>query len=456
MMKLLVSLASSAMIVAPAQAVDIAAVQRILSDGKAAAAPGCAVGAFRAGKPLFVTAAGLADVNSGRPLDPDSLFYAASVSKQFTALAAAKLIEQGKLRLDDDIRKYLPELPAYARPVTVRMLMQHTSGIRDSLDLIRFAGIGSASRTDKDTALRLLFQQQDTNFVPGTKYTYSNGGYLLLAEVIERVAGMPFADYATRTILKPLGMNRSMFMNGARTNEANVAHGYVPVAGRFEVRDTFPTFSGSGGLMVSISDLARFERDIAVGGKVWTPAVAKIMTAPGSLSNATPVLVGQDGLVYAGGLMVGRRKGQSFVQHGGGAEGFKNIYARLPERKLAVALFCNRGDFVAQDKADQIIELIEGEILERPLDPEGRLAGRYVSDELKAVWDIAVEGDELKARITSPFAAGEGSTLTFRRNEDGSYGAAGTRLLFDGDAQGFTLRSGRVHALHFRRAAAGA
>jgi CubicO group peptidase (beta-lactamase class C family) len=454
MLKLLFPLLSSAMLVSPAQAVDLSAIQRTISDQSTKLAPGCAVGAFRAGKPIIITAAGMADIAAARPIDADTLFYAASISKQFTALAAAKLIESGKLRLDDDIRKYLPELPIYSKPVTVRMLMQHTSGIRDSLELIRLSGIGSAANTDKDTALRLLFQQQDTNFVPGTKYTYSNGGYLLLAEVVERLAGMPFADYATRTILKPLRMDRSMFMKGTATNATNVAHGYGRVGGRFEVRDTFPTFSGSGGLMVSINDLAKFERDVALDHKVWTPAVSKMLTAPGSLANATPVLVGEGELVYAGGLMVGRRRGQHFAQHGGGAEGFKNMYARLPARNLAVAVFCNRGDYVAQDKADQIIELIEGDILEPPIDTGAPLDGRYRSDELKAVWDIALEGDELTASISSPLARSS-TQIAFKRNEDGSYGATGTRLVFDADNQGFTVRSSRIHALHFRRATTG-
>ncbi len=447
--KLLSCVVASLLASTVAQAADLTRVRGIISDPRGTAAPGCAVGAFRDGKTLFVTAAGAADVATGKPLDGDTLFYAASVSKQFTALAAAKLIEQNKLSLQDDIRKYLPELPAYEVPVTVRMLMLHTAGIRDSLELIRLSGMGSAANSDKATALQLLFRQRSTNFTPGTAYTYSNGGYLLLAEIVERVAGMPFADYAKRAVLQPLGMKRSFFMNDAPPAGTNIAHGYVPVGDGFEVRDTYPTFSGSGGLMVTINDMAKFERDIAVGHKVWTPAVAKIMTTPGTFTNGAPALEERTGLVYAGGLMVGPRNGQYFVQHGGGAEGFKNMYARLPERKLAVALFCNRGDFVAQDKADAVIEAIEGDILTEAAaaaDP----SGRYLSDELQTTYELSVSGNELVAKLSSPFAR-DGSTLTFKRNADGTFSAYGTRLVLDKDARGFTIVTDRVHALRFRR-----
>ncbi|KWV92440.1 hypothetical protein ASS64_14405 [Erythrobacter sp. AP23] len=397
---------------------------------------------------MFITAAGYADLEAKEPLDGDTLFYAASVSKQFTALAAAKLVEQGEISLDDDVRKYLPELPPYTAPVTVRMLMLHTSGVRDSLELVRLAGFDSAADTDKNTALQLLFRQKSTNFTPGTAYTYSNGGYLLLAEVVERVAGVPFADYAQEAILQPLGMTRSFFMNDAEPSGSNIAHGYVPVGEGFEIRDTYPTFSGSGGLMVSINELARFEHDIAVGHKVWTPEVLKIMTTPGTFTNGEPALDERAGLVYGGGLMIGRRNGQHFVQHGGGAEGFKNMYARLPARDLAVAVFCNRGDFVSQDKADAIIEVIEGDIL---TSERSEFDGRYVSDELEAVYNVTVASNRVTATISSKFAGGAGSTLEFRRNPDGSFSSFGTRLVFDDDGQGFTIKSSRVHAIRFQR-----
>lgn len=445
-------LLASALVAAPVQANTVDRVKQIIADPKGSAAPGCAVGAFRDGRTIFVTTAGAADIAGGKPLDGDTLFYAASVSKQFTVLAAATLVEKGKLGLDEDVRQYLPELPDYGAPITVRMLMLHTAGIRDSLTLIRLAGIESAADTSKATALRLLFQQQGVNFPSGTAFSYSNGGYLLLAEIVERVSGMAFADYADAAILRPLGMTRSFFMNDARPTGTNIAHGYVPVGDGFEVRDSYPRFSGSGGLMVSINDLSRYERDIAGGRKVWTPAIRKIMLTPGTYTNGKPVLVLPTALAYAGGVMVGPRNGQAFVQHTGGAEAFRNIYARLPERKLAVALLCNRGDWDPTIKVDAIIEAIEGDILTDDAKPAATMPdGRYISDELKATYDMALSGGDLTATISSPYAENR-SVLTFKRNPDGSFGALGSQLLFDADGQGFTIKNGGVHALRFRRA----
>lgn len=451
-MKLLPLLAV-ALISCPASAIDLEAVRKVVSDPKGSAAPGCAVGAFRGGKTLFITAAGSGDIETGRALDADTLFYAASVSKQFTSLAVAMLVESGKIGLKDDVRKYISELPGYQVPVTIEMLMHHTSGIRDVLGLIRLAGVESANGIDKNSALQLLFSQKDTNFVPGTAYTYSNGGYLLLAEVVERVSGVPFAEFAGKAILKPLKMNRSFFMSGADPKGENIAHGYVPAGDGFEIRDTYPRFSGSGGLMISMRDLAKFDHDIEFGHKVWRPSIQKIMFAPGTFTDGDPAVEKRTGLVYAAGLQVGRRNGQHFIQHGGGAEAFKNMYARLPERKLGVAVLCNRGDFVSQDKADQIIELVEGDILtDTPLAPDQVVAGQYRSEDLQATYNLSLEEDVLTASINSPFAK-SAAPLRFKRNPGGGYSSEGMTLVFDEDEQGFTIKSERVKAIHFRRAA---
>jgi len=451
-------LAASLCAVAPVRANPVDRARALLSDPKGIAAPGCVAGAFRDGKTLFVTAAGAADIDAGTPIDGDTLFYAASIAKQFTALAAAKLIERGKLGLNDDVRKYIPELPEYAAPVTIRMLMLHTAGIRDTWEIAGLAGFRSAADIDKATALQLILRQRGTNFTPGTGWSYSNGGYVLLAEAIARAAGMRFADYAERAILRPLGMTRSVFMDDAKPMGANIAHGYAPAGDGFAVRDNYPSFSGSGGLMTSMNDLARYEHDIAVGGKVWTKAVRTIMLTPGRLTNGAPALFENTELGYGPGLMIGRRDGQFFVQHSGAMEGFRTMFERLPERKLSVAVLCNRGDWSAQRKSDDIVETIEGDILtDAPGSRVRDIAGRYVSDELPATYDITLSGDALTASISSPFVGDKGATRSFRRNVDGSFsaqrmfGGADAILKFDEDGQGFTVSSHRTKAFRFHR-----
>lgn len=457
-MRLSPFLAITALLAVPAQGAPADAARKLLADPKGNAAPGCAAGAFRNGKTLFVTGAGAADVSTGEPIDGETLFYAASVAKQFTALAATTLVEQGKLGLDDDVRKYIPELPQYDVTVTVRMLMLHTAGIRDTWEIGGLAGFRSASDIDKATALKLLTRQRGTNFTPGTAWSYSNGGYVLLAETVARASGKPFAQYAKEAIFQPLGMKRSYFMDDARPTGGRIAHGYIPSGEGFAIRDNYPSFSGSGGLMITMNDLARYEHDMAVGSKVWSERVREIMLTPGTLTNGEPARFEDTSLGYGPGLMIGHRNGQYFVQHSGGMEGFKTMFERLPERKLAVAVLCNRGDWAAQDKADAIVEILEGDIL-RADPPVPGIAGRYVSDELPATYDITVSGDELTAKISSPFVDDRGSTLVFKRNADGSFGAlrvfggAGATLRFDKDRAGFTVTSHRTHAFRFKRLA---
>ena len=444
-MNLAAFLALASLAAAPAS--NVSTVRGVMTDPKGANAPGCAAAAFRDGKTLVSTAAGMADLEARKAIDADTLFYAASVSKQFTALAAATLIVNGKLGLDDDVRKYLPELPQYDAPITVRMLINHTSGIRDSLTLMRFAGAGSSNDMNKAQALELLFAQKSTNFKPGTAYTYSNGGYLLLAEIVERVSGMPFADYAAQTILKPLGMKRSMFMNDRRPDLANFAHGYNPEGDGYVVRDTYPFFSGSGGLLISINDFAKYDYDWSVGHKVWTPAVQAIMLEPGTFTNGAPAVERRSALVYAGGLQVGTRGGQKVIQHGGGAEAFRTQYERFPDRKLSVVVLCNRGDWVSQDKADAVANIVDGNFLTAPAKPA---AGRYTSDELKSSYDIVFDGNKLTAVISSTYKP-KGQPLELTRRADGGWTGEGSTLIFDADARGFTLGADRAEGLHFRK-----
>lgn len=418
--------------------IEEAALQGIVTDTSHALAPGCAVGVFRNGGST-ITAAGLASLDGRKAITGDTLFYAASVSKQFTALAIAQLAVAGRLKLDDDVHKYIPELPKYSAPITVAMLLHHTSGVRDWIGLMQLAGRDGAAPDAGKVALKLVLEQKSTNFRPGTRFLYSNGGYLLLAEIVERVSGLPFFEYEKKYVLDPMGMRDSYFLHGADPASGTAAHGYVPKDGGFVVRDTYPRFGGSGGLMISMNDLSRYYRDITVGHKVWTPEVSRVMLNPGKFTDGTAVKYEPGGVMgYASGLAVGQRRGQSSVQHGGAAEGFKNEFGWFPQEGLGVGLLCNRGDWNPLDKFDAVVQQTQPGLL-AGLTPES-LRGVYHSDELSADYIIVPEADALRVTIVSASGV-PGTTMLMRRAKDAGYekGYEGSGMHLTPDANGKDL-----------------
>ncbi|HEY0113753.1 MAG TPA: serine hydrolase domain-containing protein [Allosphingosinicella sp.] len=459
-----------------AQTIDPAAVTEILESSDRLEAPGCVAGAFRNGSPIFVRGAGVADLQRKKPLNGDSVFPAASVSKQFTALAAAKLIEQGKLSLDDDAGKYLPELRTQDAPVTVGMLMHNTSGVKDWIALLLLSG-GEVSAISRVEALGLLLKQK-TNFTPGTRWEYSNGGFLLLSEIVARASGMPFEAYATKVILKPLGMKKSMFMNGALPKTANLVSGHVPEVGGYAPENDYARISGAGGLMTTMNDLAKYERDVAIGGRVWTPAVRKIMLTPGKLTSGEAAVT-NTGTGYGGGLYIGQRYGQEFVAHLGGNAGFAMAYLRMPERKLGVILNCNHVEANVTQKGQKLIELIEGDILSSPgnsgqlkqapapasstaqapkaaaaaVKVPANVSGKYVSDELPASYELSEKDGQLEVTILSPFAPASGIKVrNFKALPNGSFQGGPLTIRFEPDGKGLTVSGGAAKDIRFYRA----
>lgn len=456
--------AQTAQAAPPQRGSQQAALQAIVGDPKTVTAPGCAAGVFRNGT-IFLGASGSGDLAAGTRLGADTPFYAASVAKQFTSLAAAKLIEAGKLGLNDDIRKHLPELPEYAAPITVQMLMNHSSGLRDSLVLLNLAGVEDASQSSLAQALELMFRQKATNFVPGTAYSYSNGGYLLLGEVIARAAGKPFHVYAQEAIFGPLGMKSSVFIAG-KPAPGSVTNGYVPQDLGWKASNAFPSFSGSGGMITTVNDMARYDQDIASRHRVWTPAVARTMLQAGTFTSGGAVTApGFDSMPYAGGLAVGTRRGQPFIYHLGSFESFRTGYARLPDRDVGVAILCNRSDALPLRRIDEILDIVEPGYLQPysqyrpqavkpmtiPPSPVLPLAGTYRSDELDATYEVAVNGDSVTATVTSPWQGNVRRMLIYTRDAHGVLRSQDGAMSADADGRGLTLHNARVFALHLKR-----
>lgn len=422
-------------------------IRAAIGNTKGLDAPGCAINILKNGKPAWFVADGAADIATKKPLNADTQIYTASVAKQFTALAIAQLAVANKIRLDDDIRKYLPEMPQYRAPITVRMLVHHTSGIRDMLELGAYAGYPTSTSVSRADALKLVFAQPDTAFMPGTQHRYSNSGYLLLSEIVARASGMSFADYMAKNIFGPLGMKRTFVLTGARTTDPNSAHGYAADGAGFKLADTHPLYGGAGGAVFTINDLARYDYDINVAHKVWTPAIAKIMLDPGKLANGAPAE--RDGMVYAGGLSLNG----PWVQHGGAGEGFENMVAWLPEGRLSVHILCNNGAVVPQTMAEKVVDAIGGYPSIRPTSPS--IAGRYASPDLPVFYTLTPQGDKKLTLAIEPRPGGLGHTRTVELTKapDGSYSTRGFKILMDLDRRGFVIGQdrGRVGLLHFDR-----
>jgi CubicO group peptidase (beta-lactamase class C family) len=433
----------------PASAADPAAPARIraalgVPDG---AQPGCAVGIFRNGKPAELVNAGLADVATGRAIGSDTQFYAASVSKQFTAVAVLQLVAAGKIGLSDSVRKYIPELAPYADKVTVQMLLNMTGGVRDSLSLLALEGYERISGPDRKQALLGVYRQQDAKFTPGTQYDYSNGGYLLLSEVVERVSGQPFETYVNAKVLKPVGMTRSFMMLGSRTTDANVAKGYVAKDGKVVEADEYPLFGGSGGLITTVGDLAKWDHDIDTGHKVWTPQVSKWMAEPGKFLNGAPAIRSGRGIAYGNALLVG----DHWFHHTGGAVGFKTLYGHLREKRMGIALLCNNGAVDPAPHADKVIAAL-GEGLPAIGEPSAdgsALNGGYRNPNLAATYWVEAKGDALSLTIQRADGV-RVPTKTLKRTPEGAFKGDMFTLTPDDDARGFALEIPRV-TLHFSR-----
>ncbi|MGV3479346.1 MAG: serine hydrolase domain-containing protein [Sphingobium sp.] len=412
-------------------------------------APGCAVGIFRDGKTTELANAGAANIATGRAIGSDTQFYAASVSKQFTAVALMQLVVAGKVKLTDDVRKYIPELADYGTVVTVQMLLNMTGGIRDSLALLALEGKLKISEPSRAEALAGVLRQKETNFTPGTQYDYTNGGYLLLSEIIERVSKQPFETYVNANVLKPLGMTRSFMMLGKRTADANATHGYIAAAdGKVTSADEYPLFGGSGGLITTVNDLAKWDRDIDNGHKVWTPEITRLMVTPGQFTNGAPVVRSGRGIAYGNGLIIGPH----WFHHTGGAAGYKTLYGRLPEKRMGIALLCNNGAVDPAKKADEVIAALNEGLpaITEPSSDGSALNGRYRNPNIAATYVVDAKGDTINLTLETA-TGGKTGPLALKRNGEGAFKSGPFSITPDDDARGFTLDTSRI-SLHFVRA----
>jgi len=295
--------------------------------------PGCALGVIRDGRLDYARGYGMANLEYGLPLTPQSVFRMASVSKQFTAAAIALLAQDGRIGLDDDVRKYVPELPEFPTPVTIRQLVHHTSGVRDYLTLFALAGARDDDFYTDDEVVAMLARQRALNFPPGSEHLYSNSGYFLLSVIVTRVTGEPLSAYAQEKIFGPLGMSHTHFHDDHTRIVPNRATGYSRKDDGWHIDQTTLDMIGDGGVFTSIEDLVAWDRSF-YDGSLGGPALVETLLTPAVLTDGTTI-------AYAFGLEHGSYRGLKTVEHGGSFVGFRTNIVRFPDEKLSIACLCN-------------------------------------------------------------------------------------------------------------------
>ncbi len=302
-----------------------------------ATSPGCALDVRRDGAPAYARGYGLASLELGVPIAPRTVFDIGSTSKQFTAASVALLALDGRLSLDDDVRKYVPELPDLGATVTLRHLLTHTSGWRDYIDLMMLEGWDDRDHTTDREALAALVRQHALNFAPGTDFRYSNTGYFLMSLVVQRVAGRPLAQFARERIFEPLGMHDTHYLTDAREVIPHKATAYQPQgAGKWVIAMSNWEQVGDGGVQTSMADLARWDANLTTGTVGGRPLL-DLLTNTARLRDGTP-------LTYALGLTVDEYRGVQRVHHGGAWAGYRTMLMRFPSQRLSVLLSCNVAD----------------------------------------------------------------------------------------------------------------
>jgi CubicO group peptidase (beta-lactamase class C family) len=315
--------------------------------------PGCAVGVSRHGRTVLAKAYGMSNLEYDVPLTTESIIEAGSVAKQFTAAAILLLAQQGKLSLDDRVRKHIPELPDYGVPLTIRHMLTHTSGLRDWGTVAAVEGWPRGSRVHThDHVLDIVGRQRSLNFTPGSEYLYSNTGYNLLAIIVQRVSGRSFADFTRTEIFEPLGMARTSWRDDYTRIVKGRATAYSPAGNGFRLNMPFENVHGNGGLLTTVADLLRWSANFDAA-HVGGPPLLREQVRPGRLTSGREI-------EYAAGLRVARYRGVPEVSHSGSTAGYRAFLARYPDQGLAVAVLCNHAGADAVGRGHRVADIFLG------------------------------------------------------------------------------------------------
>ena len=439
-------------------------IDRIFAAWDKPTSPGCALGVLQSGRFVYERGYGMANLDYDIPNSPRLVYYVGSDSKQFTAASIALLVLDGKIRLEDDIRKYIPEMPDYGTPITINHLIHHTSGIRDIYGLMSLGGLRIEDVFSDSEAVALIAHQKELNFKPGDDYLYSNSGYFLLGQIVKRVSGTSLREFADERIFQPLGMTHTHFhddpghvMKGrAMSYESDGKGGY-----RISYIQNFDKI-GAGGLYTTIEDLQKWDENFYTH-RIGGDALQTMIHMRGVLNKG-------DTIPYAFGNNVTSYRGLRVDEHGGSLMGYKAEILRFPDQHFSVLETCNLGSINPGPLAEQVAEVYLGSkmgpkparqvadrrsravALEAQLNPAelAVYAGDYYSEEVDATYHLAVDNgalvlsgrhiaaQRLVAIAPDVFHTGNGLTLHFERSASDRPTA-------------FSIEAGRVRNIRFVR-----
>jgi CubicO group peptidase (beta-lactamase class C family) len=326
--------------------------------------PGCAVLVIKDGKTVFRRGYGVTDLRSRHAIGPETNFRLASLTKQFTATAIMLLVRDGKLRYDDHLSNVFPDFPTYGKAITIRHLLNHTSGLLDYEDIMekQSAGVPDEKIPQiKDAGvLELLKHPTGTKFPPGTRWDYSNSGYVVLAMVVEKKSGMSFGDFLHQRIFKPLEMNGTIAYEKGKNEVANRAYGHTLNAGGWRETDQSSTSAtlGDGGIYTSLDDLGKWDRALTGHTLLTAKEMAAALSPPAAASGGP--LQKPDGSLaplYGFGWFLDPYRGHRRYSHYGETVGFRTAIQRFPDDALTVIVLANRAEEDAPSLAESVADL---------------------------------------------------------------------------------------------------
>lgn len=353
--------------------------------------PGCAVAVVKDGQVVFQKGYGQANLEYAAPITPNTIFHIASESKQYVAFCMLLLEKEGKLSLDDDIRKHLDYIPDFGHKITIRHLIYHTSGLRDQWQLLANAGWQLDDVITQEHVIKLVSKQRALNFKPGEEWMYCNTGYTLMAEIVKKVSGLSLRAYAAKNIFEPLGMKDTHFHDNYLEIVPGRAYSYnYGPAGKFQHAVLSYSIVGATSLFTTVLDEAKWLNNYETGTVGGKELIEKMYT--------TGILNDGRKLNYAFALNMGKYKDWGQIAHGGGDAGFRTYASRFPEKRLGIVIFSNLGATDVAGLTNHVADVFITTAKEVPTVEETyvtdnvllkKLPGRYYTDRgdrLELVW----------------------------------------------------------------------